>query len=85
MSTHTKKRGSTRRWRQVRAAMINNAIGTPCPLCGRPLMPHERMHLDHKVGRVYGGPDHPANLQVVHAGCNLSKGRGQRPVWVDYA
>jgi 5-methylcytosine-specific restriction endonuclease McrA len=61
--------------------MINNAIGQPCPLCRMPLLAHQRLHLDHKIGRAYGGPDHPANLQVVHGHCNQRKGKGQAPIW----
>lgn len=64
--------------------MINNAIGRPCPLCSRPLLPHERLHLDHIVARRWGGTDHPSNLQVVHQRCNLRKGRGEAPVWAAY-
>ena len=48
VSVH-RRRGSTRRWRQVTQAMINNAVGTRCPLCRRPLLPHEKLHLDHRV------------------------------------
>jgi 5-methylcytosine-specific restriction endonuclease McrA len=64
--------------------MINRALGSACPLCNRPLLPHEPMHLDHVVARVMGGQDDPSNLEVVHARCNLSKGRGQPPVQVGY-
>ncbi|HEX6664283.1 MAG TPA: HNH endonuclease signature motif containing protein [Gaiellaceae bacterium] len=68
----------------MRAGMINNALGSPCPLCSRPLLPHERLHLDHVVALSWGGSDHPANLQVVHQRCNLRKGRGEAPVWAAY-
>ena len=76
--------GSTRRWRQIRQAMINRALGTPCPLCHMPLLPHERLHLDHVVARSRGGSDHLSNLQVVHGKCNLRKGRGDPVVWAAY-
>lgn len=69
----------------MRQAMINRAIGTPCPLCNTPLLAHQRLSLDHKIARIYGGQDHPANLQVTHARCNLSKGKGQAPIFVDHA
>jgi 5-methylcytosine-specific restriction endonuclease McrA len=66
--------GSTRRWRQIRQAMINRALGTPCPLCHTPLLPQQRLHLDHVLPRAAGGPDLHSNLQVTHARCNLAKG-----------
>ena len=53
--------------------MISNVLGTPCPECGRPLEPSQRLHLDHIVPSSLGGPDHPSNLQVLHARCNLLK------------
>lgn len=64
--------------------MISNAMGRPCPLSRRLLLPHERLHLDHIVARRWGGGDDPRNLQVVHARCNLRKGRGEAPVWAAY-
>jgi 5-methylcytosine-specific restriction endonuclease McrA len=55
----------------LRHAMINNALGSPCPLCRTPLLPHQRLHLDHIIARSLGGTDDPRNLQVVHRRCNL--------------
>jgi 5-methylcytosine-specific restriction endonuclease McrA len=73
---------STRRWRRIRANMIAAAVGRPCPICRRLLLRGQRFHLDHKVARVYGGADlDPRNLQIVHAECNLRKGRGEPPTW----
>jgi 5-methylcytosine-specific restriction endonuclease McrA len=54
--------------------MINNAHYTACPECDRTLLPGQRLHLDHRVPIVHGGSDHPSNLQVTHAACNLRKG-----------
>jgi 5-methylcytosine-specific restriction endonuclease McrA len=64
------------------AALINNAIGTRCELCNQPLLPHERLHVDHRLARKYGGTDDPANLRVVHGACNLRRGAGKPPVWM---
>jgi 5-methylcytosine-specific restriction endonuclease McrA len=62
--------------------MIAAAVGRPCPICRRLLLRGQRLHLDHKVARVYGGADlDPRNLQIVHAECNLRKGRGEPPTW----
>jgi 5-methylcytosine-specific restriction endonuclease McrA len=68
----------------LRHAMINNALGSPCPLCRTPLLPRQRLHLDHIIARSLGGTDDPRNLQVVHRRCNLKKGRGDTPVRLTY-
>jgi len=54
--------------------MLNNAYYSSCPECSRPLLPGQRLHLDHIVPTRKGGTDHPSNLQVTHAACNLKKG-----------
>jgi 5-methylcytosine-specific restriction endonuclease McrA len=53
--------------------MINNSLGLPCPECGWPLLPNERLHLDHRIPTSRGGEEHPGNLQVTHATCNIRK------------
>jgi 5-methylcytosine-specific restriction endonuclease McrA len=53
--------------------MLNRAYGTACPECGRPLLPTERLHLDHVIPSSRGGTNHYSNLQVTHAGCNIRK------------
>src|SRR5262249_22993512 len=68
--------GSTRRWRQLRAAQIAKSIGRPCEICGRLLLPHEKLHADHRVARKWGGRDSADNVRIVHARCNLSRGAG---------
>lgn len=45
-----------------------------CGLCGEPVGPDEKLHIDHIVPVVLGGTDDEDNLQVAHASCNLSKG-----------
>jgi 5-methylcytosine-specific restriction endonuclease McrA len=54
--------------------MLSRAYGTLCPECRRPLLPGQRLHLDHIVPTSLGGSDHPGNLQVTHAACNMRKG-----------
>jgi len=55
--------------------MLNRAYYTLCPECKRTLLPGQRLHLDHIIPTVRGGSDQPSNLQVIHAACNLSKGK----------
>jgi HNH endonuclease len=76
--------GSTRKRRQLRAALINRALmnGERCPLCHMPLLPNQRLAVDHIIAVCWGGTDDPRNLQVTHSKCNLKKGRGDAPVWV---
>ena len=52
-----------------------------CAICGQPLDPsrlHDGTyaHLDHRVAWARGGRTAVENAQLVHAGCNLSKGAG---------
>jgi 5-methylcytosine-specific restriction endonuclease McrA len=45
----------------------------PCPLCRRPILPLERVNVDHIVPRADGGTDALENLQRVHQRCNMAK------------
>lgn len=76
--------GSTRRWRYLRKLLIAKSVGSRCELCGRPLLPHQGLHMDHRVARKWGGRDDLRNLRIVHAGCNLSRGAGDPPTWATY-
>lgn len=48
--------------------------GNVCALCGRPILADDTVHIDHILPVRKGGTDDPANLQVVHDRCNLTKG-----------
>ncbi len=48
--------------------------GNVCALCGRPILAEDPVHIDHILPVRQGGSNDPANLQVVHAHCNLTKG-----------
>ena len=72
--------GSSRQWRTIRAAVLNRD-GYRCQICGAPLHPRctprgcdRCAHVDHRVPRSHGGPDHPANLRAACQACNLSRG-----------
>jgi 5-methylcytosine-specific restriction endonuclease McrA len=75
-----KRWSSTRRWRELRAYMISRALqrGEVCGICGRPLQPGQKLHLDHVLPRSWGGMDYPSNLRVSHATCNLRRGNQLR-------
>jgi hypothetical protein len=49
--------------RRLRAALLNDAIGRPCPYCGRPMLLGQPLDLAHSVdGARYHG--------MAHASCN---------------
>lgn len=52
--------------------------GWTCTWCGRPLLPADvgagRTQVDHVIPLVRGGPRAPWNTELLHAGCNGSKG-----------
>ena len=50
-----------------------NASGRICPLCGKVVEAHEKLHLDHIIPVTQGGSDEISNLQYVHARCNLKR------------
>ena len=61
-------------WIEVRDEKFEEQGGI-CGICGERMQKGEgRVHLDHIVPRSRGGPTEPANLQAVHALCNLKKG-----------
>lgn len=49
-----------------------------CAICTGPLGLLDS-HMDHIVPLALGGEDDRANLQLVHAACNLRKGARLRP------
>jgi len=48
--------------------------GNVCALCGRPILPDDKIHIDHILPVRKGGTNDLSNLQVVHDTCNLTKG-----------
>lgn len=64
--------GSTRRWRQLRAFILDRDQRR-CQVdgCGA-----YATHVDHLLPRVAGGSDDPANLRAACAPCNLRRGAG---------
>ncbi len=48
-----------------------------CPACQDPLPAlHEgAIHVDHLIPWSLGGGNEPANVRILHAACNLAKGR----------
>jgi 5-methylcytosine-specific restriction endonuclease McrA len=64
-------RGSTRRYRRNRAAVL--AFATHCWICGKPGQPGDPLVTDHVVPRSKGGHDGPGNLRPAHRSCNGKK------------
>jgi len=78
--------GSTRAWRQLRAAwnlrLINAAAaGHPiaCPRCAKPIHPNQAWDLGHTIDRAAGGTDRDG-LQPEHAACNRRAGQATSQV-----
>jgi hypothetical protein len=46
--------------------------GTPCPRCGQPMWPHQKLDRGHTVDRALGGTDSPGRLEHQH--CSRSAG-----------
>ncbi|MFA7267256.1 MAG: hypothetical protein WC054_13185 [Candidatus Nanopelagicales bacterium] len=52
---------------KIRAALLASAIGQPCHFCGKPMLPGQRLDLDHTVdGSAYRG--------MAHMTCNRRDG-----------
>jgi 5-methylcytosine-specific restriction protein A len=64
-------RGSSRRWRRIRAAIIDRDGGV-CQICGKP----GARTVDHIERRVDGGGDDPANLRAAHHRCSFVERAG---------
>lgn len=65
-------RGSTRRWRQIRAAIIARDAGI-CQICGGA----GARTVDHMLERQNGGGDDPANLRAAHHRCSFAERAGR--------
>ena len=68
--TNAKKPGSTTKggWgnqhQKLRKRLLPQAYGQPCTRCGRPMLPGQKLHLDHNDSRT-------GWLGFSHAACNL--------------
>jgi hypothetical protein len=69
-------KGSTRRYRANRAAVLAGA--TVCHLCGEPARAGDPLVADHVIPRSKGGHDGIGNLAPAHASCNGR--RGDQPI-----
>jgi hypothetical protein len=52
-------------------AQLPDPHGQPCPYCGEPMLPGEKLDADHEVPRVFGGR---GLLRWAHSSCNRSAG-----------
>jgi hypothetical protein len=68
----TTQRGYGWQHQQRRVALMTAAIGHPCPLCGRTMMPGQTLDLDHSTRLV----DNPNSVgdRIMHSACNRGGG-----------
>jgi len=61
-------------WQHIRRALIASGywIGTPCPRCGEPLWPGQRLQLGHVIDVAAGGMGGPVRIE--HGSCNEAAG-----------
>lgn len=58
--------------RRTRARLLARAYNTRCPVCGKPMIRGQELHLDHSMPKaLYRGSK---GDRIVHAWCNTSKG-----------
>ncbi|MFW6776087.1 hypothetical protein ACOACO_17520 [Nocardioides sp. CPCC 205120] len=57
---------------QVRARLLPDAYGTPCPRCGKPMLKGQDLDLGHTVD-VADGATGPGD-RIEHTSCNRSDG-----------
>lgn len=68
------RNAALRRRRRRRLGRLAARQGSLCPWCSRPLPADlAGVHVDHVIPAVAGGPDIDANIQILHAACNLAK------------
>lgn len=73
MTSSLTSRGSTTRWRRLRAYVLVRD-GHRCHVCGGPAT-----EVDHVVPRALGGTDDMANLKAICRKDNLAKGSRLMP------
>lgn len=66
-SGNTTQAGYGYQHQKLRQTLLADAYGRPCPHCGLPMLPGQRLDLDHTADRSgYRG--------MAHASCNRSDG-----------
>ncbi len=62
-------------WQRIREALYRSGIwiGQPCPRCGLPLWPGQRLHLGHATDVAAGGMGGPVRFE--HGACNERAGQ----------
>ena len=58
-------------WQRLRNEVLPTA--THCGICGYPILPGQRIQLDHIKPRSIGGTSTRDNVQAAHGWCNESK------------
>lgn len=68
------QRGYDAEHEATRRALLPDAYGTPCPLCGEHMYPHQALHLDHTTPLAVDSTS--KGDRIVHQVCNLKRGAG---------
>lgn len=68
----TTQRGLGHPHQRLRARLLPQAYGHPCPYCGRPMLEGQDLDLDHPLPRALGGK--PGEGRMAHRHCNRSRG-----------
>lgn len=66
--------------KKARPHLLRAQIGLPCPRCGKPMLPGQRLHVGHARDVADGGAG--SQLRLEHASCNQRAGDrrwGRRP------
>jgi hypothetical protein len=59
------ERGYGYQYQKLRKALLPSAYGTPCVRCGQPMLPGQKLHLDHD------DYDRTKLRGFAHAACNI--------------
>ena len=75
-SLHTPRRLKASMFDREQMFQAQNGL---CGICQVALFHINICHVDHIVPLSLGGADHPQNMHLVHASCNLAKGATMAP------
>lgn len=71
----TTERGLGWTHQQLRARLLPDAYGKPCPRCNLPMLHGQDLDLGHALDRATHGPHNPGPRRIEHARCNRQAGQ----------
>lgn len=60
--------------RRERERLLPGAYYRPCVYCGQPMLPGQRLQLDHGLPRALGGRTGDGTGRITHGACNEKAG-----------